>query len=75
MHAYVVCPLSPASRPAGLRDLFLLLSKLWLYALCLGLSARAKEGVVSLPSECSACCRNSRPPLVKTTNLPFSEIG
>ena len=42
--------------PAGLRDLFLLLSKLWLYALCLGLSARAKEGVVSLPSECSACC-------------------
>ena len=30
MHAYVVCPLSPASRPAGLRDLFLLLSKLWL---------------------------------------------
>ena len=30
--------------PAGLRDLFLLLSKLWLYALCLGLSARAKEG-------------------------------
>ena len=42
--------------PAGLRDLFLLLSKLWPYALCLGLSARAKEGVVSLPSECSACC-------------------
>ena len=30
--------------PAGLRDLFWLLSKLWLYALCLGLSARAKEG-------------------------------
>ena len=30
--------------PAGLRDLFLLLSKLWLYALCLGLFARAKEG-------------------------------
>ena len=42
--------------PAGLRDLFLLLSKLWLYALCLGLSARTKEGVVLLPSECSACC-------------------
>ena len=42
--------------PAGPRDLFLLLSKLWLYALCLGLSACAKEGVVSLPSARFACC-------------------
>ena len=42
--------------PAGLRDLFRFCRNCGLYALCLGLSARAKEEVVSLPSECSACC-------------------
>ena len=32
-------------------------------------------GVVSLPSERSACCRNAGRPLVKTTHLPFSWSG
>ena len=32
-------------------------------------------GVVSLPSERSACCRNAGRPLVKTTYLPFSWSG
>ena len=41
---------------AGLRDLFRFCQNCDFYALRLGLSARAKEGVVSLPSECSACC-------------------
>ena len=29
-------------------------------------------GMVSLPSACSACCRNAGRPLVKTAHLPFS---
>ena len=32
-------------------------------------------GMVSLPSACSACSRNAGRPLVKATNLPFSEVG
>ena len=36
-----------------------------------GLSVCARRGVVSLPSAYSACCRNARCPLVKTTNLSF----
>ena len=32
-------------------------------------------GVVSLPSERFACCRNAGRPLVKTTHLPFSWSG
>ena len=46
-----------------------------LHTMCSVLSACARRGVVSPLLVCSACCRNSRPPLVKTTNLPFSEIG
>ena len=45
------------------------------YALRSGLSARAKEGVASLPSVRFACCRNAGRPLVKTTHLPFSWSG
>ena len=40
-----------------------------------GLSVCARRGVVSLPSACSACCRNAGRPLVKAANLPFSEVG
>ena len=32
-------------------------------------------GVVSLPSACSAYCRNAGRPLVKRAHLPFSEVG
>ena len=34
-----------------------------------------RMGVVSLPSACSACCRNAGRPLVKRAHLPFSEVG
>ena len=61
--------------PAGLRDLFCFCRNCGFYALRSGLSARAKEGVVSLPSVCSACCRNAGRPLAKAANLPFSEVG
>ena len=57
--------------PAGLRDLFSPLSKLWL--VCLGLSAFRMygAGVVSLPSARFTCCRNAGRPLVKAAHLPF----
>ena len=61
--------------PAGLRDLFCFCRNCGFYALRSGLSARAKEGVVSLPSVCSACCRNAGQPLVKMAHLMFSEFG
>ena len=56
--------------PAGLRDLFSLLSKLRLVChTCV-----CEVGVVSLPSACFACSRNAGRPLVKTTCLSFSEV-
>ena len=58
--------------PAGLRDLFCFCRNCGFYALRSGLSARAKEGVVSLPSACSVCCRNAGRPLVKMAHLLFS---
>ena len=61
--------------PAGLRDLFCFCQNCGLHTMCSVLSACTRRGVVSPLLVCSACCRNSRPPLVKTTNLPFSEIG
>ena len=61
--------------PAGLRDLFCFCQNCGLHTMCSVLSACARRGVVSPLLVYSACCRNSRPPLVKTTNLPFSEIG
>ena len=61
--------------PAGLRDLFSLLSKLWLVRPAFRAFRVYGAGVVSLPSACSACCRSSRHPLVKAANLPFSEVG
>ena len=42
--------------PAGLRDLFCFCRNCSFHALRLGLSARTKEGVVSLPSARFACC-------------------
>ena len=66
---------SGVAAPLGCVIFFCFCQNCGLHTMCSVLSARAKEVVVSLPSECSACCRNSRPPLVKTTNLPFSEIG
>ena len=60
--------------PAGLRDLFCFCRNCGFYALRSGLSARAKEGALSLPSVCSACCRNAGRPLAKRSHLPFSEV-
>ena len=42
--------------PAGLRDLFLLLSELWLVHPALRTLCVYEVGVVSLPSACFACC-------------------
>ena len=42
--------------PAGLRNLFLLLSELWLVHPALRTLCVYEVGVVSLPSACSACC-------------------
>ena len=58
--------------PAGLRDLFLLLSKLWLVRPALRAFCVYEAWVVSLPSVCFASCRNAGRPLVKAANLPFS---
>jgi len=58
--------------PAGLRDLFLLLSKLWLVRPALRAFCVCEAWVVSLPSVCFASCRNAGRPLVKAANLPFS---
>ena len=62
--------------PAGLRNPIFVSVEIAVCTSCAqGLSARAKEGVVSLPSACSVCCRNAGRPLVKAANLPFSEVG
>ena len=58
--------------PAGLRNLFLLLSELWLVHPALRTLCVYEVGVVSLPSACFACCRNAGRPLVKMVYLPFS---
>ena len=58
--------------PAGLRDLFLLLSKLWLVRPALRAFCVCEAWVVSLPSVCFASYRNAGRPLVKAANLPFS---
>ena len=67
----LMCVAVPRRRgPAGLRDLFSLLSKLRLVChTCV-----CEVGVVSLPSACFACSRNAGRPLVKTTCLSFSEV-
>ena len=61
--------------PAGLRDLFLLLSKLQLARPALRAFCVCEVGVVSLPSVCSACCQSVPCAGVKTGNLPISEVG
>ena len=61
--------------PAGLRNLFLLLSELWLVHPALRTLCVYEVGVVSLPSACFACSRNAGRPLVKKVHLPFSEVG
>ena len=61
--------------PAGLRDLFRFCQSCGLYTLRSVLSECAKRGVVSLPSACFACSRNTGRPLVKAAHLPFSEVG
>ena len=61
--------------PAGLRNLFLLLSELWLVHPALKTLCVYEVGVVSLPSACFACSRNAGRPLVKKVHLPFSEVG
>ena len=61
---------------AGLRNPFFVSVEIAVCTSCAqGLSARAKEGVVSLPSACSVCCRNAGRPLVKKANLPFSGVA
>ena len=61
--------------PAGLRDLFRFCRSCGLYTLRSVLSECARRGVVSLPSACFACSRNTGRPLVKAAHLPFSEVG
>ena len=62
--------------PAGLRNPFFVSVEIAVCTSCAqGLSARAKEGVVSLPSACSVCRRNAGRPLVKKANLPFSGVA
>ena len=61
--------------PAGLRDLFLLLSKLQLARPVLRAFCVCEVGMVSLPSVCSACCQSVPCAGVKTANLPISEVG
>ena len=61
--------------PAGLRNLFLLLSELWLVHPALRTLCVYEVGVVSLPSACFACSRNAGRPLAKAANLPFSKVG
>ena len=61
--------------PAGLRDLFAFVEIAACTPCTHGLSACARRGVVSLPSVHFACSRNAGRPLVKTANLPFSEVG
>ena len=66
---------SGVAAPLGCVIFFCFCQSCGLHTMCSVLSACARRGVVSPLLVCSACCRNSRPPLVKTTNLPFSEIG
>ena len=66
---------SGVAAPLGRVIFFCFCQNCGLHTMCSVLSACARRGVVSPLLVCSACCRNSRPPLVKTTNLPFSEIG
>ena len=56
--------------PAGLRDLFEI-------AVCTSCAQGflCVRGGVSLPSACSAYCRNAGRPLVKRAHLPFFEVG
>ena len=61
--------------PAGLRNLFLLLSKLRLVHPALRTLCVYEVGVVSLPSVRFACSQNAGRPLVKAAHLPFSEVG
>ena len=61
--------------PAGLRDLFLVLSKLQLARPALRAFCVCEVGMVSLPSVCSACCQSVPCAGVKTANLPISEVG
>ena len=61
--------------PAGLRNLFLLLSELWLVHPALRTLCVYEVGVVSPPSACFACSRNAGRPLVKAAHLPFFEVG
>ena len=68
------CPAGVAA-PPGCVIFFCFCQNCGLHTMCSVLSACARRGVVSPLLVCSACCRNSRPPLVKTTNLPFSEVG
>ena len=75
MHAYGVSASSGVAAPLGCVIFFCFCQNCGLHTMCSVLSACARRGVVSPLLVCSACCRNSRPPLVKTTNLPFSEIG
>ena len=60
--------------PAGLRDLFSFLSKLRFSHSVLRAFRMCETWEVSLPSTCSACCRNTGRPLVKRAHLPFSEV-
>lgn len=66
---------SGVAAPLGYVIFFCFCQNCGLHTMCSVLSTCARRGVVSPLLVCSACCRNSRPPLVKTTNLPFSEIG
>ena len=66
---------SGVAAPLGCVIFFCFCQSCGLHTMCSVLSACARRGVVSPLLVCSACCRNSRPPLVKTTNLPFSEVG
>ena len=58
--------------PAGLRDLFSFLSKLRFSHSVLRAFRMCETWEVSLPSTCSACCRNAGRPLVKMAHLLFS---
>ena len=61
--------------PLGCVIFFCFCQNCGLHTMCSVLSACARRGVVSPLLVCSACCRNSRSPLVKTVHLPFSEAG
>ena len=67
------CPVGVAA-PLGCVIFFRFCRNYGFYALRSGLSARAKEGALSLPSVRFACSRNAGRPLVKTAHLPFSEV-